>query len=160
MIASINAVSARLNSPANVLHKLKGAGRGGPSIPPAIEEISAGLVIEGEKRKEIAKVFDISTASVGNAFNGKGNLTEGSKNRIAERRASAHDQALEKLIDTLGLINQEKLEECNAVSLSMVASNMTKVIEKLEGRNSNSNNVLIVYAPRQKEEREFKTISL
>lgn len=162
MIVDESEIKNRLTSETNVIHKLRGAGKGGPSIPVFISEIQSGLIIQGESQKKVAETFDISTQTVHNNFHTKGNDPEASKRRIEKRKLDAQSDAMDKLIDSLGLIGQDKLNDCNAVQLSLVAGNMAKIVERLDGnhRNENSNQVLIVYAPPQKSEHDFKVIDI
>lgn len=159
MIASKEQIEERLNSKSNVIHKMHGAGRGGPTVPSALKEVAIGLRLEGEKNSEIAKSLEISPQLVSNAFNGKANLPEKSKDRIQTRKQDACDLAMDKLMDSLGLIDSEKLEDLSAVQLSVVAGNMSKVAERLEGRSGIQNNVLVVYTTSQKAESEFRVIN-
>lgn len=160
MVVNKEFIEERLKSPANIIHKGYGKSQNKqPDQPDFLREIEAGLVIQGEKQTDVARAFDVSQPVVSYAFTGK-NLDDDGKARLQVRKSEVQDKALETLMTTLGLISKEKLEECKAVELSSVASNMSKVVEKMEGRQGQNNNVLVIYAPKQKTEKDFETVAI
>ena len=160
MIVSEEQITERLNSRANVIHKsFARAQRAGAKQPEFLKEITAGLCLDGEEQKHIAREFEITQPSVSYAFSGK-SLNDDGRSRLANRKQEIQDAALDRLADTLGLLDEDKMRNCKAIELSQIASNMSKVVEKMEGRNGNTNNVLIVYSPKMKTEEEYETIAI
>lgn len=168
MIVSKEQIEERINSQSNIANpELKVVHRGyGGSVkgqhqprPEFLKEIQAGLVIDGETESEVALAFGSSQRAVSHAFTGD-RLSEESKERITARRSKAQEVALDKLMDTLGLINNEKLEECSAKDLSIIAGNMSKVVDHMDNKSVMNSNVLVIYAPKQKTESEYEVVSL
>jgi predicted transcriptional regulator len=160
MIVNKETIEERLKSPANIVHKGYGKSQNSkPDQPEFLKEVEAGLVIQGESQREIAKAFEVSQPAVSYAFNGK-NLNSEGVSRLSSRKSEAQEKALDRLMDALDLMDEDKLSKCKAVDLSAIASNMSKVVEKMEGKANTTNNVLVIYAPKQRDESDFETIAI
>lgn len=73
------------------------------------------------------------------------------------------DLAIEKMLKTIGLIDDEKLSSCKAESLSNIASNMSRIVEKTLPKESGNNGAqinLTIYAPEVRNERSYKTVEV
>jgi hypothetical protein len=62
---------------------------------------------------------------------------------------------------SLGLLTDDKLTGCSAKDLSTIASNMGRVVEKIQDKVETPDNInFIIYSPELKQERAFKTIEV
>jgi hypothetical protein len=82
------------------------------------------------------------------------------KEKVSKGLNTARDKALDLLMRSLGLITDEKLENCNATTLSKIAADMSRVIEKTGDKNINvdMSTKVLVYKPRQVSEDEYEII--
>lgn len=160
MIVNEEYVEKRLTSQLNIAHKSYGKAQNPqPDRPDFLREIELGLYLDGETQAEVAKEFGVAQQTISSNFRGF-DLSKDSSRRIDSRRQSAQSTALDKLMDTLGLLTVDKMKNCKATDLSSIASNMSKVVDKMDKREGNTNNILIIHAPKMKDEKEFETISI
>lgn len=82
--------------------------------------------------KELAKTFDIHPNQVSSAKHGKIGLRpdEELKKKIDDNLGQVRDTAMVKLMLSLGMIDNNKLEKCKAPDLARVASSMAGIIER------------------------------
>ena len=159
MLLSKEESERRLNSTRNLLNVLprdntivmqRHNGRG-PAIPQSLQ-IIAGVLAKTEPHQEIKDALDIKTI--------------GSKNAavvaaVATTTSRIRDLALDKLMASLGIINDETLSNCGAKDASTVARNLAGVVEKLSPKDAASSGVtLVVYAPQQRKETHYETIDV
>lgn len=160
MIITEEQIETRLNSAKNIIHRGYGKSQNAqPDQPEFLREVEAGLCVDGETQRSVAEVFEVKQPTVSYAFNGK-TLSSQGKDKLKNRKEQIQDAALDKLFDTLGLMSEEKLNKCKAVELSQIAGNMAKVVDKMDRRESNVNNILIIHAPKMKREDEFETVTI
>lgn len=140
--------------------KLPGKKEGSKNL--SVEE-RTDIAIEarlGEKVEIVAqnhKVAEITTAKIKTGRD-SGQIDE---SRVAETIGQVRDKALDRLMHSLGLLDNDKLSGCNAKDLSIIASNMGRVIEKTQPKEQQANSVnVIIYAPELKKETAFDSIEI
>lgn len=113
----------------------------------------------GEDQHVIAKDFGVTPGEVSHINTGR--IKGVDEKQIDERIGKVHDVALDRLMTTLGFMDNDKLSGCDAKTLSGIAANMGRVIEKTSQKADAAQitNVLI-YAPEIKQEKSFKTIEV
>jgi predicted transcriptional regulator len=121
----------------------------------------AALSTEGGlTQRQTAEVFGVSQSVVAQSATGKIGGKPATEDRVAKRisrEENIKDTALTKLMMTLGLINQEKLEDLDAKGLAQVGSHLAKVSQSLTPQQNAGNQVqLVVYAPQMRDEGRFK----
>lgn len=160
----------RLQSPKNLLNNLPEKDRtdrrplhvtkkpGTKNIPPSVKTI-AGVLAKTEPIKEVAEVLEISPATVARAKNGKDKSVRSAVEQTTER---IRDLALDKLMDSLGIIDDTTLANCSAKDASQVARNLAGVVHQLTPKDTkgDGNVTLVFYAPQQRKENHFRTIDV
>jgi hypothetical protein len=113
----------------------------------------------GEAQSQVARALNIQPLTVHNIDKGK---TKGiDEERVQEVINIVKDRALDRLMHSLGLLSDDKLSGCTAKDLSVIASNMGRVVEKISPREEKSDNInFIIYSPELKQERAYKTIEV
>ena len=113
----------------------------------------------------IADIFGVSRQTVQCAASGKvggrpANFER--KAKVIDREQDIKDTALTKLMMTLGLISEEKLEDLDAKGLAQVGSHLAKVSQALTPQvGSNAASVrLVVYAPQMRDEGKYNVIDV
>lgn len=183
MFISKEEAERRLNSPRNLVSALASS-RPVPSA--TIKQIDHSRTravhsLTEEKRTEIAKtvfenpglrhedvglMFGISKRTVSTAKTGKVGgrpATEERKLIRQEMLNSAKDSALDKLMQALGLIDGEKLASLeNAKDIGRFSKDMASVYNSLTAQTqaSGAQVNLIVYAPKSKNEDNFKIVDV
>ena len=112
-----------------------------------------------ESQTEIARANNINLLTVHNITSGK---TKGiDEARVKEVTNSVRDLALERLMASLGLLSDDKLSGCSAKDLSVIASNMGRVVDKIRDKVETPDNInFIIYSPELKQERAFDVIEI
>lgn len=159
----------RLNSGNNILNKLPKRDQstrvplhitkqnGTKNIPTPLK-IVAGVLAKTEPAKEIAEAFDMSVGSVRRAANSDNKEVSAAVERTT---AKIRDMALDKLMQSLGIIDDTTLADCSAKDASQVARNLATVVNQLSPKDQHqSGATLIIYAPRQKSEEQYQTIDV
>ena len=78
------------------------------------------------------------------------------KQSIEDRLGITRDAALDKLMETLGLMSKDKISDCNAVQQSTIANNLSTVVGKtMPSTMSISGSNVVVYAPQQRKIKDF-----
>jgi hypothetical protein len=183
MIISETEKNERLNGEYNLLNRLANrASRSGdaliispeplgrkpevPNIPPIIKEIVATATRSGEAtNKEMADAFGISTRTVSDAKDGRvgKRRDEELETRIEQNVDKIRDSAVQRIMKSLNVMSDEKLENCKARDLSGIAANLSKVVDNLAPREKESafQGVQIVfYSPRMKSVADFEVIDV
>jgi DNA-binding XRE family transcriptional regulator len=167
MLVDNDEADARLSSPLNLANRfsirhelLKGKGR-----PDKKENLTqderdeiAVRARAGENQTKLAKEFGISQPSISHIERGKSKTDE-----VKVEKALNHvrDRALSRLMSSLGLLTDDKLSGCSARDLSLVAANMSRVVEKtIPKENTQSGINLIIYSPELKRESGFKVVEI
>lgn len=137
-------------SKSRVLNKNRsGRLKGIPDFDPMTNEI-AGTLAHFDTQKNVARAFGMTQANVGLLENGRERKRDPELNdRIERNLGIVRDKALDRLLSSIDLITEDKLESIGAKDLSTVASNLSRVVEKTLPKREESrvNSQLIVYAP-------------
>src|ERR1035441_432932 len=112
-----------------------------------------------QTQTELARANGLQLQTVHNITTGK---TKGiDEERIKEVTNKVRDLALERLMSSLGLLSDDKLSGCSAKDLSVIASNMGRVVEKIQDKVESPDNInFIIYSPELKQERAFNVIEV
>ncbi len=107
----------------------------------------------------VAQEHNINLLTVNNIHSGK---TKGiDEERVKEVTDSVRDHALDRLMASLGLLTDDKLSGCSAKDLSVIASNMGRVFDKIRDKVETSDNInFIIYSPELKQERAYDVIDI
>lgn len=113
----------------------------------------------GEGQKALAAEFGVSQNAVSNIERG---LTKVNEQTINARIDQVQDVAMEKLLTSLGFITEAKTSVLDPVKLSVVASNMSKIVQNIQRKDENSGPKVIVqiYAPERKKESSYQTLDV
>ena len=112
----------------------------------------------GESQVALAKEFGVSQNTVSAIERGKTKVDE---RAINERLDDVQDVAMSKLLTSLGYITTDKMEKLDAVKLSVVASNMSRVIGSIRRNEDDGPKVVVqIYAPELKAKSSFKSIDV
>jgi len=181
MILSEEDKDQRLSSEDNLLNRLAArANRAGnsliiapealgrkpeiPNIPPLIKEIAATTAAAGlATNKEMADSFGISAQTVSNVRSGRGDDNKEIQKKLHENLGQIRDVAIDRLMKSLGLMDDEKLANTKARDLSSVAANLSKVIDKSMPKSTDSplsGVQVIFYSPRMKDIKDFEVIDI
>lgn len=149
----------RLNSSKNILNT--------PASPVKVREIP---------KREQAPPVSKSTRVMAGVLHGTGESAKSvahglgmSVSQVRDARAlpearvgieRVRDLALDKLMLTLGLMTEDKFLNSNLKDLSIVAANMSRIIEKTSPREGGATLQLIVYTPELKRESQYKVIDV
>lgn len=114
---------------------------------------------------EVARTFGVSISAAHNAKLGQSspnNPLPELQSKLEKNLGRVRDKALDTIIESLDLIDTNKLEKEDARGLSAIASNLSKVVEKTLPKSSESNlrAQLIVYAPTQINESKFEVVEI
>lgn len=112
-----------------------------------------------KSQTEIARANNLRVLTVANIHSGK---TKGiDEERVKQVTNNVRDLALERLMASLGLLTDDKLTGCSAKDLSTIASNMGRVVEKIQDKVETPDNInFIIYSPELKQERAFDVIEV
>lgn len=157
---------ARLSNPDNLAAKFS-RGLDSPSIinrqnitkrfiPPDIRNAVALRAISGENQPALAAEFGITQGEVSALKTGKVKSDVDLKSHLDDAR----DLALQRLLSTLGFIDEDKLSRASLKDLSTVAASMSKVVDKTMPQNKEGNVTLVVYAPEIKSESTFRVVEV
>lgn len=113
----------------------------------------------GKSQTEIARERSINNLTVHNIAHGK---TKGiDEDKVESAINEVKDLALQRLMTSLGLLTDDKLSGCSAKDLSVIASNMGRVVEKVSPKVEQPDNInFVIYAPELKQERAFETVEI
>ena len=112
----------------------------------------------GEGQTKLAMEFGVSQSAIGEIEQGRTRVDE---KHVQQKMDEVHDVAMDKLLSSLGFITPEKMEKSKATDLSMIASNMSKVIGNIRGKEMTGPQVTVqIYAPELKNESSFKSIDV
>jgi DNA-binding Xre family transcriptional regulator len=108
---------------------------------------------------ELARAHGISQYAVHAIEKGK---TKGiDEVQVEKVIGDVKDRALSRLMSSLGLLTDDKLSGCSAKDLSVIASNMGRVVEKISPKETQPDNInFIIYSPELKQERAFEVVEI
>lgn len=158
----------RLKSTANLANRFsvieipiqrRGKKEGSKNLTPSVREEIAVRSRTGESQKSLANEFKTTQANVSNIEIGKTKVDEP---KVSSSVQAIQDKALERLMESLGLLDQDKMSGCNAKDLSVISANLAKVIQQTTPKEESKTNgtTVIIYAPEQRAEHTFKTVQI
>jgi hypothetical protein len=113
----------------------------------------------GESQKALMREFEVNQQTVSNITNGKVKGID--KDKIEQTIVEVKDRALDRLMHTLGLLTDDKLSGCSAKDLSVIASNMGRVVERTSPKEERPDGLtFIIYAPELKQERAYDVVEI
>jgi len=154
-------------------------GRPGATNLTESEKVAIGVLANTVGNETAAELMGVSENTARHLRSGQTTLSHGQgtqrygedtelRNKIDERlnrtKLSIEERAAEKLLGAMGLLTNEKLENCSAKDLAHVSSQMSQVM-----RNMNSNNnkesgkipvKIIVHQPKTAREESFEMIEI
>lgn len=177
MILSDTDVEERLiskNNLVNIITIKKGKTAGAGNVPPMVRELLGVMALTSDETKtDIAKAFDVDVCSVSNYSRGllgscfDEELAEGVQEKahktLEQKSASAHESAVDCLMDSLGSL-APLLKEGSGLKpkeLSRIAGDMSRIVANLKPKEDNTvinNTQVILYKPPQREEKAYETI--
>ena len=138
-----------------------GMPKGQKIVPPSLKNAIALLSrTKIDSQHNIGASFGISQPAVSNISTGK---THHDIKKVEAQLTQVRDVAMEKLMVTLGLMTDDKLEGVKAIDLSKIASNVSLVVSRTlpkEEAPTNQNIQLLVYSPVVKDESSFEVIEV
>jgi hypothetical protein len=136
---------------------------GGKEYPIELKHI-AGILCQTDTIDNVAAALHMNRSSV--AENRNGRTTFGKDNpelraRLDESLSIVRDKAMDRLLSSLDLLDDEKIGKANAKDISAISSNMAKVMSStLPKEQVTVNAQLIVYAPTQSTEDKFDVVDI
>ncbi len=122
-----------------------------------LRTIIGSLASQGESVKNITQEFGVTTQQVMSARETKVPTIAVPRQEINDR---VRELALDKLMQCLGLMTPEKMENADLKTLAIVASNMSRVVEKVSPKESANTTQLVIYAPQIKSVDKYTVIDV
>lgn len=164
MFISPTELERRLKSENNLTNKLRVRNENDlkrvnrPRLPnTAIRAVVGSLAEQGVPPKDISQAFGVSKNQIKSAEITKVPDVASAREKTVEK---VREMALDRMLVSLGLMDNTKLENCTAKDLSAVASNLSRVIDRTSQRDAGDRLQLIIYAPQQKEEKDYKVVDI
>ncbi len=140
---------------------------GAKGIPPFMREMIA-VSAKAHGSTETAKAFGVHRNTANGYAHGKvgghnGRTDKELISKIEDMKERVADAALQKLMSAVGLITEEELAVAKVGTKASVASSLAGVVDRVTRKDKAEINVnagVIVYAPSQREERDFPTIQV
>lgn len=169
-------IKERLESPNNLLNKLveirkMPVGRRGGVIPPMVRELVGSISNESEESQtEVAEAFGLTQPSISKSSRGLINnkldtTLQASVSKSKEKKLeTAHDLALDAMVESLTAITSEKLQAVDKPErLARIAESMSRISSNIKGNNDNSSKVavqVVLFQPnRIKTEDDYETVT-
>lgn len=127
--------------------------------PQEVKNLAGGLARSGMTTRAVAKQMGLSQQTVHDYSHGR----DGAELPVVEDMAAkARDVALERLMETLGLLTPDKVAGCKAGEISTIATNMSRIAHNMTPHKeaSDTNINLVVYSPQQRIEGGYKVIEV
>lgn len=125
----------------------------------------AGLLTQTDTIKDVANALGLNVNTVAQSKHGR--TTHGQENpelkaRLDESLAVVRDKAMDRLLASLDLLEDEKISKASAKDIAAISANMAKVMSSTlpKENNNNINAQLIVYAPTQINESRFEVVEV
>jgi hypothetical protein len=107
---------------------------------------------------EVAATFNLSPNTVREATHAHNPEVRSRVDNAVER---VRELALNKLMESLGLLSEEKVKKSTARDISVVAANMSRVVENVTPKQVGGNVQLVLYAPsRRANESDFAVVEI
>ena len=181
MLISKETADARLQSPRNLanavehkdgkfevkpLHPSNGQGRNGSGGYTQDERELIGTLAHLDTSTNVSKAFDVPGYTVRTwrqgftSLNPKHNPTD-FKEAIDRNLGRVRSTALDKLMDSLGLLTTDKMKGANAVQLVTIADKLGNIVVKTSPQQSVGAGVnIVVFTPNQKPLSEFDVMDI
>lgn len=193
MILSKEQIEKRLTSEDNIANKVEDhkndavviykdginnhKGKNGSSNLTENERVAIGVIASVGGDQLAADLFGVNKSHVNDLKNGNRNISNDNlrirdidlQEKIAERlentKLSIQEVAATKLLKSMGLLTEDKLENSSAKELAQVSTQMSQVIRNMNNTNSNkdtskANVKIVVHSPKQSNEDSFDTLEL
>lgn len=121
------------------------------------QQITVGTLAHQMSGVEVAKEFGITPAQV---YGAKHSNNPSVKGPIQATISRVQELALDKMMQALGLMTEEKFTNASLKDLSIVSANMAKIIEKTTMREDDSKVQILIYAPEMRKESSYKMIDV
>ncbi len=144
----------------------RGSGKRGAGLPEFLRDTMANLAEQDDvKQKDVAEAFEVSDAEVSFCRSGRIGGKEPTAERAEkrdERLEKIKDVALIKLMASLNLIDDDRLEKCSAKELSAVAGNLSKIVkDHTDASVSGAPQVnVVIYSPEAKTEKNYRVVDV
>ena len=143
------------------IEKMPTSGRneGDTNKPETLRQVIAECKINGADDKAIMEAFKTSTSSIHAYSNGKNSTASDHANDklakfVKNARNSITRKASRRLISALDQITDDKISELKANEISVLAKNMSSIINDMQEKNTNIDNSMnaqfVIFAPPQK----------
>jgi|SRR5271157_2016787 len=119
--------------------------------------ILAGTLAKQQPAREVATALNLTIDQVYKAKTTRNPAVANGRDAAINR---VQELALEKTIQALGLMTDEKFFNANLKDLSIVAANMSRIIEKTSDRENSTSIQLVVYTPEQRTEKSYKVLDV
>jgi hypothetical protein len=125
---------------------------------PVVVRATAGALAIQSSVPEVAAEFKLSPNSVREATHSRNPEVRSRVDNAIER---VRELALDKLMESLGLLTEEKVKKSTARDISVVAANMSRVVENVTPKQIGGNVQLVLYAPsRAASESDFAIVEI
>jgi len=157
-----NDLERRLNSSRNLVNKvqlqfMKPARNGrGTSVPTSLK-IAAGALAIQTSVTETSEALGISKSVVRESMDSKNPIVRDGVDSAIEK---VQNLALDRLITSLGLMTNDKLEEGSLKELSRVSADMSRIVANTAPRSQVANVQLVIYSPTQRDEKSYDIIDV
>jgi hypothetical protein len=157
-------VQERLESQNNyeVIHKkMYDSGRTtGTKNIPTDQKALIGAVAKVDGPTVASKLFGVSISQASNYSKGVSTHGNGVNSELSEkvddRMSALHSKVLDKLLDSIDAIDDDKVKKLDPKSQTEVAKNLSTIIKNTtEEKREDSKQVVIIYAPEQRHISEY-----
>jgi hypothetical protein len=168
LVVDRNSILADVNQTTGLVKQInRGRPFGRIEVPQALRKLIAEEAILGASHKDISKNFGVSSSSI-SAYKVGATSTATYHNPDKELKKSNDDLILDvsssaraKLTLALEHITSDKIKDAKVGTISQIAKDMSSIVRNLEPTAQNvTNNQVIVYRPRQREEEDFEVITV
>jgi hypothetical protein len=127
--------------------------------------VAAGLLANFDSVRHVGAALGLDKVTVNSARNGQTSHGQDSpelKSKLDEALGTVRDKAMDRLLSSLNLLDDEKIKKASAKDISAISANMSKVMSSTLPKDTGSvvNAQLIVYAPTQVNESHFDTVEI
>jgi hypothetical protein len=140
----------------HVNNAAKGRTLGARNIPDNLRAV-IGLQAHFDTAKNVAKSFDIAPITAHHAKESHGHSA--ARKKIDEKLAEVKDLALDKMLKSLGVIKDDKIEKLSVKGALAVAKTMADIVDKTTEKNQVvTPNQVLIYAPQIREDNDYSNV--
>jgi hypothetical protein len=138
-----------------------GRTKGATELAPFDREL-LGTITKLDGPTAASEIFGVVPSTAFQAGQGNFKKDTGLSERVTRNLERVREVALDRLLSSVNLMEDDKMEGLSAKDLSAIASNLSRVVEKTLPKDLNVGPVaqLIVYAPTRVQEEYYKTVVL